>query len=170
MNNTNAVSIPVLRKATPEDAETLCHLINGLAEYERLQHESHPDPEALRAHLQPDAQPRCEAVLAETEDGEAVGFALFFQTYSTFNTNWGVYLEDLFVEPAYRGQGIGFALLRHVAEVARERDCARLEWAVLDWNEPAIAFYRRLGAVSMDDWTVMRLTRDEIEAVATAKP
>ena len=138
-------------------------LILDLADYERLRHEAVPDAEALRAHLDPAAQPRCEAFLAENEEGSAIGFALFFHNYSTFLTKFGVYLEDLFVVPAYRGCGIGFALFQRVAEVAVERGCGRLEWAVLDWNTPAITFYERLGAEPLDDWTTMRLTGDALQ-------
>lgn len=155
-----------LYAAGPDDADDICDLINGLAEYERLAHESRPDPQALRAHLDPNARPRCEALIARTAEGEAIGFALFFHTYSTFLTNWGLYLEDLFVRPAFRGHGIGFALFRQLASIARSRGCARLEWAVLDWNEPARTFYERLGARPMQEWRTMRLSGDALERLA----
>lgn len=157
-----------IRPATPDDAPTLVQLILELAEYEQLRHEADPDAEALRRQLAPDAQPRCEALLAEARDGAPVGFALFFHNYSTFLTNFGLYLEDLFVRPDHRGQGIGFALLQRVAQIAEERGCQRLDWAVLDWNTPAIDFYEQLGAEPLDDWTTMRLDRTAIESVAEA--
>src|SRR5690606_20341758 len=114
-----------IRPAGPDDAATLVELILGLADYERLLDEARPDEAALRAHLADDARPRCEALLAETPDGRAIGFALFFANYSTFLTRWGIYLEDLFVRPEYRGQGVGFALLKRLAAVAVERGCER---------------------------------------------
>ena len=158
-----------IRPAMPSDAPTLVQLILELAEYEKLLDEAHPDADALRRQLAPDAQPRCDALIAETDDGTPAGFALFFPNYSTFLTNFGLYLEDLYVRPDYRGQGIGFALLQRVAQIADERDCQRLDWAVLDWNTPAIEFYEQLGAVPLDDWTTMRLDRAAIASVATAE-
>lgn len=157
-----------IRPATPDDAPTLAQLILELAEYEKLLDEAHPDADVLRRQLAADAQPRCEALIAESEEGDAVGFALFFHNYSTFLTNFGLYLEDLFVRPAYRGQGLGFALLQRVARIAEQRGCQRLDWAVLDWNTPAIDFYEQLGAQPLDDWTTMRLDRAAIESVASA--
>lgn len=148
-----------IRAATPEDAETLVQLILELAEYEKLRHEARPDPEALRAHLHPAASPRCEALLAEDPaTGEVLGFALFFANYSTFLTRWGIHLEDIYVRPPYRRRGIGFALLQRVAEIAVARGAERLEWQVLDWNEPALRFYRKLGARPMKEWITMRLS------------
>lgn len=156
-----------IRSATPDDATHLVRLIHELAVYEKLEDEAEPDPDALRRHLADDARPRCEALLAvDDETSEAVGFALFFPNYSTFLTRWGVYLEDLYVQPAYRGRGIGFALLRRVAQIAVERGARRLDWAVLDWNAPAIAFYDRLGAEPLDDWTTMRLTGEALRRLA----
>ena len=153
-----------IREATPDDAETLVALILELADYEKLRHEARPDPEALRAHLHPDASPRCEALLAEDPaTGEALGFALFFANYSTFLTRWGIHLEDIYVRPAYRGRGIGFALLKRVAEIAVARGAKRLEWQVLDWNEPALRFYRKLGARPMREWITMRLSGEALE-------
>ncbi|GIV60077.1 GNAT family N-acetyltransferase [Rhodocaloribacter litoris] len=152
-----------LRPATPDDAGTLVDLIRGLAEYERLSHEARPDAGALRRQLAPEATPPLEAFIAEDEEGRALGFALYFYHYSTFLTAWGLYLEDLYVVPEARGQGIGFALLKRLAEVAVERGCPRLEWSVLDWNETAIRFYEKLGARPMDDWTTMRLTGPALE-------
>ena len=155
-----------LRAAGPEDAERLAALILELADYERLRHEARPDAHALAAHLAPDARPRCEALLAEV-DGEAVGFALYFPNYSTFLTRWGIYLEDLYVRPDWRGRGIGFALLRRVAQATVERGGRRLDWSVLDWNAPALDFYRRLGARPLDDWTTMRLAGDALRRLGT---
>jgi len=157
-----------IRTATPEDAKTLVELILELAAYEQLLDEAEPSVQLLREQLREDAQPRCEALLAETEEGDAVGFALFYRHYSTFLTNFGLYLEDVYVRPTYRGEGIGFALLQRVAQIAEERDCRRLDWAVLDWNESAIDFYHQLGAERLDEWTTMRLDEKQIEEVAQA--
>ena len=162
-------AVPV-RAATPADAETLVVLIQELAEYENLLNEANPSADRLRQQLAPDAQPGCDAFLAETAGGKPAGFALYFFNYSTFLTRFGVYLEDLFVRPEHRGNGVGFRLLQRVARVAADRGCERMDWAVLDWNEPAIDFYRQLGAKPLDDWTTMRLTGDTITAVANAEP
>ena len=152
-----------LRPANPADAPTLVRLIRELAEYEKLLDETDMDVSALRSHLSKDAHPRVEALLAvDTATDEAVGFALFFANYSTFLTRWGLYLEDLYVQPEHRGRGIGFALLQRVAQIAVERGARRLDWAVLDWNDLAIDFYRQLGAEPMGDWTIMRLTDDAL--------
>ena len=159
-----------IRPAGPGDAETLVDLILGLAGYERLLHDARPDAAALRAHLADDARPRCEALIAETHDGRPAGFALFFPNYSTFLTRWGIYLEDLFVLPEHRGSGLGFALLKRVAEIAVARGGQRLDWSVLDWNVPAIAFYERLGARPMDDWRGMRLNGDALQRLGTPAP
>lgn len=157
-----------IREATPDDAELLVDLILELAAYEKLLDEAEPSVDLLREHLSEEALTGCEALIAETARGTAVGFALFFHNYSTFQTNAGLYLEDLFVRPTYRGEGIGLALFRRVAQIARERGCLRIDWAVLDWNTEAIEFYEDLGAEPLDDWTTMRLDEDTIEAVATA--
>jgi GNAT superfamily N-acetyltransferase len=159
-------STPMIRTATPADTPTIYRLIRGLAEYERLSHEVLLDEDRLREHLF-GARPYAEVLLAE-EEGTVVGFALFFHNYSTFVGKPGLYLEDLFVEPAHRGKGHGKALLRAVARVAVERDCGRLEWTVLNWNEPAIRFYRALGAVPMNEWSIYRLTGESLRAVAQA--
>jgi diamine N-acetyltransferase len=159
-----------IRPAEPSDADTLVSLILELAAYEQLLDEAEPSADNLRRQLGSEAHPQCEALLAETSDGEAVGFALFFHNYSTFLTNFGLYLEDLFVRPTYRGEGIGFALLQRVAQIAHERGCRRLDWAVLDWNTEAIDFYDRFGAEPLDEWTTMRLDEDAIEEVAEADP
>lgn len=154
-----------LRPATPDDAPLLCDLIYALAVYEREPASCHADPAALARHLAEDACPRCFAWIAEL-DGEAAGFALCYPHYSTWETNWGFYLEDLFVHPEFRGRGVGFALLQHVAAEAVERGAVRVEWQVLDWNELALDFYRRLGARPMDGWTTMRLTGDALAKLA----
>ena len=153
-----------LRPANPDDIPTIVDLINALADYERLRHESNPDAEALRAHLF-GPRPYCEVILAEW-GGQVAGFALFFHNYSTFLARPGIYLEDLFVLPDLRGRGIGKALLQQLARLAVDRGCGRLEWSVLDWNAPAIGFYKRLGARPMDEWTVFRLTGEALEALA----
>jgi GNAT superfamily N-acetyltransferase len=146
----------ILRFAEPADCDVLFKLIKALAEYEKLSHAVTGDAVALKEHLF--GSPRyVEAILAEYA-GQAVGFALFFHNYSTFLTKPGIYLEDLFVLPEYRQQGIGRELITKIAQIAVERGCGRLEWSVLDWNEPAIAFYRRIGATILDDWRICRVT------------
>ncbi|QCI94382.1 MULTISPECIES: GNAT family N-acetyltransferase [unclassified Novosphingobium] len=144
-----------IRPATPEDLPLIGAFIRELAEYEKLAHEVRFDEAVLGAKLF-GPRPYAEVVIGEV-DGAAQGFALFFHNFSTFEGRPGVYLEDLFVRPAARGAGLGKALLAHLAALAIERDCARLEWWVLDWNEPAIGFYKALGARPMDEWTVMRV-------------
>lgn len=156
----------LLRAATERDVPVVLSFIRELAEYERLAHEVVATEERLRATLFGSRQ-FAEVVLAEVE-GEAVGFALFFHNYSTFLGLPGIYLEDLYVRPAARGAGVGRALLRHLARLAKERGCGRLEWWVLDWNEDAIRFYSSLGARPMDDWTVFRLDGGALERLAAA--
>ena len=152
-----------IREAGPDDAETIAGLIVELADYERLAHEAAPSTLALRRHLAPAANPRCEALLAEHEaSGEVIGFALYFQNYSTFLTRWGLYLEDVYVKPDFRGRGAGFALLKRVAEIAVERGCQRLDFSVLTWNELALDFYRKLGAKELNTWASMRLTGEAL--------
>ena len=146
-----------LRAARPGDESLLLGLIRELAEYERLVHEVSATPELLAEHLFGE-HATAEAVIAETK-GQALGFALFFRNFSTFLGKPGLYLEDLFVRESARGQGIGRALLEHVAAIARERGYGRMEWSVLDWNRPAIEFYEAIGARPMSDWTVYRLSR-----------
>lgn len=153
-----------IRPATPADVGQILQFIRDLAEYEKS-----PQSVVATAAQVHDAmfgnRPVIEAVIAES-NSRPVGFALFFHNYSTW-TGWrGIYLEDLYVAPEARGSGTGKALLGHVARLALERGCARFEWAVLDWNTPAIGFYRSLGAVPMDEWTVMRLTGDALAKVA----
>jgi GNAT superfamily N-acetyltransferase len=153
-----------LRPATSTDAETLFALILALAEYEKLSHQVTGSVATLQQHLFGD-RPYAEAVLAEL-DGKAVGFALFFYNYSTFLTKPGIYLEDLFVLPAYRRQGIATALLAYLAQRAVAEDCGRFEWSVLDWNAPAIAFYQRIGADILPDWRICRVTGDSLTKLA----
>jgi len=159
-----------IRKATPDDADTLIELIVELAAYEQRLDEADPSEELLREHLSEEALTGCEALLAETENGTSVGFALFYHVYSTFQTNAGLYLEDLFVRSTYRSEGIGRALFRRVAQIAHERGCRRMEWTVLDWNEEARSFYRDFGAELLSDQRVMRLDEGAIETVAQNVP
>jgi GNAT superfamily N-acetyltransferase len=154
----------MIRPATPADVPAIARLIRGLAEYERLTHALNLDEGRLHEHLF-GPRPFAEVLLAE-EAGEVVGYALYFLTYSTFRCEPSLYLEDVFVVPERRGQGHGKALLAAVARVAVERGCGRLEWTVLDWNAPAIRFYRSLGAEPMDMWTIYRLGGDALKALA----
>lgn len=154
-----------IRPAGEGDVPVILALIRGLAEYEKARPEDLPvDEAALRESLF-GAQPAAEVLLADVE-GETAGFALFFHNFSTWQGRRGLYLEDLFVRPEMRGRGIGQALLRELARIATDRGCARMEWAVLDWNTPAIDFYGSLGAVPMDEWTVFRLTAPAIARLA----
>lgn len=155
-----------LRSPTPADTPNIFQLIQGLAEYEKLAHAVTGSADLLHEHLFGD-RPKAEVILAEVE-GTTVGFALFFYTYSTFLTKPGLYLEDLFVQPEYRGLGIGKALLSKLAQRAVEQDCGRLEWSVLDWNEPAIGFYQRMGADVLPDWRICRVTGDRLVTLAQA--
>jgi GNAT superfamily N-acetyltransferase len=150
-----------LRAARPADVPAIAGLILDLATYERQPEDCHADARLLEEHLFGERK-FAEVVLAECA-GETAGFALFFHNYSTWLTRPGLYLEDLFVKPAFRGLGIGEALLTHLARLAVTRGCGRMEWSVLTWNEPAIGFYRRLGAVPMDGWQVYRLSGDALD-------
>jgi GNAT superfamily N-acetyltransferase len=154
----------ILRAAAPRDVPELLRLIHALAVYEKLEDMAVGTPARLHASLF-GPRPACEAVMAE-RGGRSVGFALFFTTFSTFLCKPGLYLEDLFVEPEHRGAGIGKALLRHLAGLAVERGCGRLEWRVLDWNEPSIRFYRSLGAVLLPEWELVRMTEPEFRSLA----
>src|SRR5947209_12876000 len=154
----------MIRPATPADTATICRLIRALADYERLSHAVVLDENRLREHLF-GPRPFAEVLLAE-EAGTVVGFALFFHNYSTFLAMPTLYLEDLYVETAYRGKGHGKALFVGVANLATQRGCGRMEWTALKWNEPAIGFYRALGAVPMDDWMLFRLTGDALRSLA----
>jgi GNAT superfamily N-acetyltransferase len=153
-----------IRSAAPADAALVLSFIRELAEYERLAHEVDATEEAVAAALFGE-NPRVFADIAEW-NGEPAGFALWFYNFSTFRGRHGIYLEDLFVGPAFRGHGIGRALLRHLARRCVAEGLARLEWWVLDWNEPAIRFYRSLGAVPMDEWTVQRVTGEALVQLA----
>ncbi|MCU1335091.1 MAG: acetyltransferase [Bryobacterales bacterium] len=146
--------------ATERDVPQILELIRGLAEYERLSHLVEANEDRLRRTLFGD-RPAAEVLLAYDGD-ECVAFAVFFTNYSTFLAKPGLYLEDLFVKPHARRKGIGLKILKRLAAIARERDYGRLEWSVLDWNEPAIHFYKKLGAVPMDDWTLFRLTGEAL--------
>jgi len=152
-----------LREATREDVPAIVGLIADLALYERQPEDCHADPRLLEDHLF-GPKPFVEVVVAEIGP-EIVGFALFFHNYSTWLTRPGLYLEDLFVKPERRGLGIGKALLVHLARTAVARGCGRMEWAVLTWNEPAIGFYKSLGAFPMDGWRTYRLTDDALRAL-----
>jgi len=161
----NASVEPLLRPARPEDTPLIVELIRDLAEFERLADEVRVDPVLLEQHLF-GPRPYAECVIAWSGE-DAAGFALYFHSYSTFLGRPGLYLEDLFVRTAYRGQGYGEALLRHLAHTAVERGCGRLEWSVLDWNQRAIDFYRKLGAEPMDEWTVFRVSGDALAQLAS---
>ncbi len=154
----------MIRPATPSDSRTICDLIRALAEYERLSHEVELDERGVHEHLF-GPRPFAEVLLAE-DAGQVVGFALYFHNYSTFLGRPGIYLEDVFVRPEHRGKGHGKALLRALAQLAVERGCGRMEWSVLDWNEPSIEFYRSLGAKPMDEWTTFRLTGESLANLA----
>jgi GNAT superfamily N-acetyltransferase len=153
-----------IREAGPGDTALILQFIRGLAEYERLSHEVTATEDGLRESLFGERR-TVEVLLAHWRD-EPAGFAVFFHNFSTFLGRPGIYLEDLFVKPEMRGKGIGKALLVHLAKLARERRCGRLEWSVLDWNEPAIGFYKNLGAVPKDEWTVFRVTGDALARLA----
>lgn len=153
-----------LRPAKPEDCETLLALVRALAEYEKLSHLATGTVEQLHAELF-GAAPVIEAVIA-WEGERAAGFALYFHNFSTFLARRGLYLEDLFVIPEARGRGIGKALIRHCARLAVERGCGRFEWAVLDWNRPALEFYESIGAALLPDWQICRMTGEALERFA----
>jgi GNAT superfamily N-acetyltransferase len=150
--------------ATPAETPVILEMIKGLAEYEKLSHIVTATEGQIRETLF-GAKPAAEVLLAEW-NSEWAGFALFFPTYSTFLAQPGLYLEDLYVKPHARGKGLGLALLRELAKVAVERGYRRVEWAVLDWNEPSIGFYKKLGAVPMDEWTTYRLSGEALEKLA----
>ena len=154
----------MIRPATAADVPTIAQLIRDLAEYEKLSNEVVLDEAKLARDLF-GSRPFAEVLLAE-DGGAVVGFALFFHNYSTFLGQPGLYLEDLFVKPAARGRGLGKALLVALAKLAVERGCGRVEWSVLDWNEPSIAFYKSLGAKPMDEWTVYRLAGEALTGLA----
>lgn len=154
-----------IRNATHYDLNLIIGFIRALADYERLGHEMNADPAVMAQHLF-GPHPKAEVIIGEIE-GEPRGFALFFHNFSTFEGRPGIYLEDLFVSPQARGFGLGKALLAHLAQLAITRDCARLEWAVLDWNEPALKFYQSIAAKPMDEWTIHRLGGASLKRLAT---
>ncbi len=153
-----------IRSAVTTDLPLIAQFICDLADYEKLSHEVRFDEAVLGDRLF-GARPYAEVLIGEI-DGIAQGFALFFHNFSTFEGKPGIYLEDLFVRPEARGSGLGKALLKALAALAVERDCARLEWWVLDWNEPAIKFYKKLGAKPMDEWTTFRVDGDALLELA----
>jgi GNAT superfamily N-acetyltransferase len=157
-----------IRFATEADIPLILAFIKELAEYERLSHEVVATEETLRETLF--GERRVAEVLLGYADGSPVAFALFFHNFSTFLGRPGIYLEDLFVRPEHRGLGFGKEMLRYLARIARERNCGRLEWWVLDWNESAIQFYKSLGAAPMDEWTVYRVAGDALDELADGKP
>ena len=156
-----------IRAASEHDVALILSFIRKLAEYEKLSHEVVATEDGLRHYLFGE-RPMAEVSLAYWAD-EAVGFALFFHNFSTFLGRPGIYLEDLFVNPEHRGKGIGKALVVHLARLAMERRCGRLEWAVLNWNEPSIRFYRNLGAIGKDDWTIYQVTGEGLQWLAEAR-
>jgi GNAT superfamily N-acetyltransferase len=158
----------ILRPATPTDLPKVLCLIRALAEYERLLHEATATETDLREALF-GPLPRIHAVLAEIS-GNPVGLAVFYFTFSTFTARPNLFLEDLFVDPAHRGAGIGLALLRHIGQRAMAENCRRIEWRVLNWNQPAIDFYQRIGAEPIDDWHTRQLGGDALVALAKGTP
>ena len=156
-----------IREATEADVPLILRFIRELAAYERLSHEVTASEELLRRNLFTGR--RSAEVLLVYEAAEAVGYALFFHNFSTFVGKPGLYLEDLYIRPEYRGRGYGKALMVHLARLARLRDCGRFEWWVLDWNTPSLEFYRSLGAIPMGDWTVQRLTGEALDALAAQR-
>jgi GNAT superfamily N-acetyltransferase len=164
MKTTTPITNLRIEKANVEHLPLILSFIRELAEYERLSDEVVASEESLREALFGE-HPAAEVVISYYEE-RAVGFALFFHNFSTFLSRRGLYLEDLYVKPEARGKGIGRAMLVHLARIARDRNCGRFEWAVLDWNEPAINFYKSLGAVAMDEWTTFRLTGKALDRLA----
>src|SRR5450631_4284111 len=156
-----------IRAAEPRDLEAIVRLIVRLAEFEKLTHLLQVTPEKLRPHLFGE-RPVAEALVVD-KGGAVVAFALFFTNFSTFLARPGLYLEDLFVEPEQRGQGIGEALLTRLAQIAADRGCGRFEWSVLDWNEHAIRFYERMGATVMPDWRTCRIAGETLAAFAAKR-
>jgi GNAT superfamily N-acetyltransferase len=156
-----------IKPATKKDVPVILNFIKKLADYERLSHEVVATEELLQRTLF--GQRRTAEVAIGYLNSDPVGFVLFFHNFSTFVGRPGIYIEDLFIDEPFRRRGFGGALLRHVAKLAAARECGRLEWSVLDWNEPAINFYRKLGAVSMNEWTVFRMTGENLQRLAHRK-
>ena len=155
-----------IREGGPADLGLIVKFIRDLAEYERLAHAVELDEATLERYLFGERRYAETLIAEDAESGAPLGFALYFHNFSTFLGRPGIYLEDLFVEPAHRGVGAGRLLLQRLAQIAVERGCGRLEWSVLDWNQPAIGFYRRLGAEPQDEWTVYRLAGEALRALA----
>jgi len=153
-----------IRPATPHDVTHILSMIRELAVFEKLEHMVVATDALLQDALF-GQRPSCEAIIGE-EDGQVVSFALFFHNFSTFLTKKGLYLEDLYVRQSHRGKGYGTQLLKHLAGLAVERQCGRFEWSVLDWNEPAIQFYKAMGADILPDWRICRVTGDSLAALA----
>jgi GNAT superfamily N-acetyltransferase len=151
-----------IEPATPADVPTILQLIRELAEFERLLHEVMATEAQLHEHLF-GPRPKAEVIMGRLPGGEVAGFALYFHNFSTFLAKPGIYLEDLYVRQQYRGHGYGEQLLRRLAGIAIERNCGRLEWSVLDWNQRAIDFYKSLGAVPMSEWTMYRVTGSALQ-------
>jgi GNAT superfamily N-acetyltransferase len=164
MPSPQTLPAPILRPAIPADVPTIFQLIQALAAYEKLTHQVTGSMASLAAHLF-GPRPYANAIVAAVDD-QVVGFALFFYNYSTFLTQPGIYLEDLFVMPEHRHHGIGKALIQAVAKQALAEGCGRVEWSVLDWNEPAMAFYQRMGADILPDWRICRVTGPAIAQMA----
>lgn len=156
-----------IRPAAPENVPVILGLVRELAEYEKLSHEVTATEELLRRNLFGERR-HAEAILVWTEE-KCAGFALFFHNFSTFLGKPGIYLEDLYVRPEFRGRGYGRAMMIHLARLARERDCERFEWAVLNWNQPSLEFYRSIGALPMSDWTIQRVVGTALEQLAEQK-
>lgn len=155
----------IIRDADEDDVALLLHFIKSIAAYEKLAHEVIADEALLHRHFF-GANPKVFAMIAEC-DGAPAGFAVYFYNFSTFVGKHGIYLEDLFVEPEFRGRGIGKELLLHLARRAAHEGCGRMEWSVLDWNTPSIEFYKSLGAKPMDEWTIFRLDEAALKKLAT---
>ena len=156
-----------LRSATRDDSALILSLIRELAEFEKLLHEVQATEQTLSEHLF-GTQPRAEVLIADV-DGQTAGFALYFHNFSTFLGKPGLYLEDLYIRPAFRGRGYGRRIMQALARIAVDRGCGRFEWWVLDWNHPAVEFYRSLGAEAMSDWTVQRVSGTALLALATVR-
>ena len=154
----------MIRPATESDVPAILNLLRELAEYEKLSHACVATEELLREHLF--GRERAAEVIVAEVDGAIVGYALFFKSFSTFLARPGIYLEDIYVQPQHRNKGIGKSMLRGLAQLAVERNYGRVEWCVLDWNAPSIAFYKSLGAFPMDEWTTYRLTGDALKEFA----
>ena len=164
MTTTTSIADFTIKPATKKDVPVILAFIKKLADYERLSHEVVATEALLQRTLF--GQHRTAEVAIGYFKSEPVGFVLFFHNFSTFVGRPGIYIEDLFVDESYRRRGFGGALLSHVAKLAATRDCGRLEWSVLDWNEPAINFYKKLGAVPMNEWTVFRITSEKLRRLA----